>query len=149
MKSSGLFRVGRDAELRYLPNGDAVSNVSLAFNYGKKGEDGSRPTQWIEGSIFGKRAETLAPMLLKGSQHCFFLSDCHLETYEGKNGAGTKMVGRIDDVQLTARQDAPPARQAPPQQAQSSRPAQGSQRPAQRAAPKPADDWDDGSDIPF
>ena len=142
MKSSGLFRIGRDAELRYLTSGTAVCNVALAYNYGKKGDDGNRPTQWIEAAIFDKRAEVLAPMLLKGAQHVFHLSDLHIETYEGKNGQGTKLVGRVDDVELTDRRDAPQA------------PRQAAQRPAQpaRQAPRPAsgfDDLDDDGSIPF
>ena len=144
MKSSGLFRIGRDAKLRHLTSGVAVCNVTLAYNYGKKGDDRNRPTQWVEAAIFDKRAEVLAPMLLKGAQHVFHLSDLHIETYEGKNGPGTKLVGRVDDVELTDRRDAPPA---PRQAAQ--RPAQ----PARQAPPRQGssgsgfDDMDD--DIPF
>lgn len=144
MKSSGLFRIGRDAELRHLASGVAVCNVSLAYNYGKKGDDNNRPTQWIEAAIFDKRAEALAPMLLKGAQHVFHLSDLHIETYEGKNGPGTKLVGRVDDVELTDRHDAP---QAPRQAAQ--RPAQPARQapPRQGSAGSGFDDMDDS--IPF
>ena len=142
MKSSGLFRIGRDAELRYLTSGAAVCNVALAYNYGKKGEDNNRPTQWIEAAIFDKRVAALAPMLLKGAQHVFHLSDLHIETYEGKNGPGTKLVGRVDDVELTDRRDAP---QAPRQAAQRpAQPAQQAQRPASGF-----DDLDDDGSIPF
>lgn len=146
MKSSGLFRVGRDAETRFLPDGTAVANVSIAFNFGKQGQDGKRPTQWIDAAIFGKRAEVLAPMLLKGSQHVFHLSDLHIETFQGKNGEGHKMVGRVDDVELTDRRDgAPPVQQRPaPQPA----PRQAApQAPAPRAS-SGFDDLDD-QDIPF
>ena len=38
----GMARLGRDAELRYTPNGDAVCNLSLAFSYGKKDDSGRR-----------------------------------------------------------------------------------------------------------
>lgn len=159
-KTSGLFRVGRDCELRFLQDGTAVTNVSLAFNYGTKDQSGNRLTQWIEGALFGKRAETLAPMLTKGSQHVFHLSDCHIETFVKADGTQSfKMVGRVDDVELTDRRDqAPqqqPQRQAAPQpqrapQTQRQAPApqarpQGYQ-PAPRA-PGGFDDMDD--DIPF
>lgn len=139
MKSSGLFRIGRDAEIRYLPDNTAVANVSLAFTHGKKDQEGNRQTQWIDAAMFGQRAETLAPMLLKGSQHVFHLSDCHIETFEGKNGTGHKMSARIDDVELTDRRDAPQgqqqARQAAPQQRQAPAPQQRQQAP-QRQAPQ-------------
>ena len=148
MKSSGLFRVGRDAETRFLPSGVAVCNVALAYNYGKKGEDGNRPTQWIEAAIFDKRAETLGPMLTKGSQHVFHLSDLHIETYEGENGTGTKLVGRVDDVELTDRKGATDApRAAAPRTAQPARPAA---QPQRQAAPMPSSGFDDmDGDIPF
>jgi single-strand DNA-binding protein len=147
MKSSGLFRIGRDAEIRYLPEGKAVCNLSLAFNYGKKGQDGSRPTQWIDAVLFGDRATILAPMLLKGAQHVFHLSDAHIETYTTKDGAqGSKMSARVDDVELTDRRDA--------QQGQQNQAAPRPAPPQQRPAPKPGaiagggfDDMD--SDIPW
>jgi single-strand DNA-binding protein len=161
MKSSGLFRVGRDAELRFLPDGKAVCNISLAFNFGKKGQDGNRPTQWIDGALFGLRAETLAPMLTKGSQHVFHLTDAHIETYQTKDGTqGSKMSAIIDDVELTDRRDAPQGQQN--QAAQGGRsyqpqPSQQRQAPPQRQAPQqrqaaPAggsgfDNMDD--DVPF
>ena len=64
---TGAFRLGRDAELRYTPGkNEPVINLALAFNWGQKGEDGNRPSQWIEASLWGKRAEALAPYLLKG-----------------------------------------------------------------------------------
>lgn len=126
MKANGLARLGRDAELRHLNNGDAVVNLALAFSYGKKGEDGSRPTQWLDAAMFGKRAETLAQYLTKGSMINVYVSDVHIETYEGRQGSGHKLVARVDDIELVpngnkqdqqsaSQRPAPqPARQAPP-----------------------------------
>lgn len=160
MKSSGLFRVGRDAELRRTQAGQSVANVSLAFNYGRKGEDGNRPTQWIDASIFGQRAEVLAPMLTKGSQHVFHLSDLHIETYEGRNGTGHKLVAFVDDVELTDRRrdDQAQQPQAPRQPApqQNQRPttngyqdARGGGAPRQTAPAHTSSGFDDMEDIPF
>jgi single-strand DNA-binding protein len=130
-KTSGLYRVGRDCELRYLNDGTAVANISLAFNHGTKDQDGNRKTQWVEGSLFGKRAEVLAPFLLKGSQHVFHLSDAHIETYRKADGSeGFKMAARVDDVELTDRRDAPQAQRQQPQAAPR-------QAPPQRQAPQP------------
>ena len=67
MKAFGLARIGRDAEIRHTAGGDAVASLSLAFTYGRKGEDGKRPTQWVDASLWGKRAEALAQYLTKGS----------------------------------------------------------------------------------
>lgn len=123
MKTIGLARLGRDAELRYMPDGTAVANLALAVNYGKRGEDGNRPTQWIDASLWGKAAEALAEFMVKGSLHCFTLSDIHIETYEGRSGTGYKLVARVDGVELGPRPNEPQGQQAPaqrqaPQQAQ-------------------------------
>lgn len=92
---TGIARLGRNAETRFTTNGDAVANLALAFNYGKRGEDGNRPTQWIDGSLWGKRAEALAQHLIKGTAVYVALEDIHIETYEGKNGSGAKLVARV------------------------------------------------------
>lgn len=139
MKTIGMARLGRDAEIRYTPGGDAVCNLSLAVNYGQKGQDGNRPTQWIDASLWGKRAEALAQYLVKGSVHCFTLEDVHLETYQGKNGEGVKMVARVLDVELGPRVGGEQPAAQPAQRQAPSQPA---------ARPKPAPQSDD-DDIPF
>ncbi len=54
-------QLGKDAEVRFLPNGDPVSNFSIADSQGKNKE-----TIWWACQLFGKRAESLAPYLVKG-----------------------------------------------------------------------------------
>src|SRR3546814_4735293 len=44
---TGLMRLGRDAELKYTAGGDAIANLALAYNYGKK-ENGKQPSQRSE-----------------------------------------------------------------------------------------------------
>jgi single-strand DNA-binding protein len=100
MKASGIARIGKDVEVRYSPNGDAIANISLAFSYGKKQSDGKRATQWVDATLFGKRAESLAPYLKKGGQIVAYLSDVNVQTYESKNNQGVKLVGKIDDLEL-------------------------------------------------
>jgi single-strand DNA-binding protein len=103
MKASGLARIGKDAEVRFTPGGTAVANVSLAFTYGKKGEDGKRPTQWVDASIWGQRAEPMAPYLLKGKQIVAYLEDVHLQTYtKGDGTQNTKMVARLADLEFVS-----------------------------------------------
>lgn len=141
MKAQGLARLGKDAEIRYLPNGDAVANLALAFSYGKKDESGKRPTQWVDATLWGKRAEALAQYLTKGTQVVAYLENVRIETYEGKNGQGSKLVANVADLELIAGNSAQqPAKPAP--------------RPAPAPAPKPSSgsgfsDMDDESDIPF
>lgn len=137
MKTIGLARLGKDAEVRYAPSGDAVANLSLAFNYGKADSDGKRPTQWINASLWGKRAESLAPYLTKGSLHCFTLSEIHIEAFEGQNGTFHNLVARVDDVQLGPKSGDAPAGERDARSASG-----GASRPARQPV-------DDSEDIPF
>ncbi len=136
---TGIFRLGRDAEVRYTQNGDAVCSLSLAYSYGRKGDDGKKPTQWVDATLWGKRAESLSSYLTKGSLIYACISEIHIEEFEGKNGHGVKLAGRIDDLEFAGGNSG-----EQPQQQQ--------RRPQQRPAPKPRQqaaesDFDD--DIPF
>jgi single-strand DNA-binding protein len=138
MKANGLARIGKDAEVRYTPGGAAVANVSLAFTYGKKGDDGKRPTQWVDASLWGQRVESLAPYLTKGKQIVAYLEDVHIQTYtKGDGTQASKMAARIADLEFVAggeQTESQPRQQPKPQAAPQS---QGSG----------FDDMDD--DIPF
>ncbi len=125
-KMHGLARIGKDAELRYTQGGEPVANVSLAFTYGKKGDDGKRPTQWVDASIWGKRAESMGAYLLKGKQIVAYLEDVHLQTYtKGDGTTNTKMVARLADLEFVSDgSDHKPTQK--PQSAQQSKPAKGS-----------------------
>lgn len=110
-----LVRLGRDAELRYTAQGKAVCTLACAFDvgYGEK-----KRTQWIEGALWEKRAEALHPHLLKGKQIHVVFDDLNVEIFEGKNGFGAKLKGRIVDVQLAGgaseAQSLPQAAKQPP-----------------------------------
>ena len=141
MKSFGLARLGRDAEIRTTSQGESVATLALAFSYGRKGSDGKRPTQWVDAALWGKRAEALAPYLLKGGLVSVSLEDVHIETFTSQKGDGHKLAGRVIDVELAGggeRTAAPAPRQAP------------APRPAPAAAPMGSgfEDMDDDS-IPF
>jgi single-strand DNA-binding protein len=140
MKANGLARIGKDAEVRYTPGGAAVANVSLAFTYGKKGDDGKRPTQWVDASLWGQRVESLTPYLTKGKQIVAYLEDVHIQTYtKGDGTQNTKMVARLADLEFVSdNSDHKPTQK--PQSAPQSRPA-----PAPQGSG--FDDMDD--DIPF
>lgn len=147
MKMIGLARLGRDAEVRRTPGGDAVCNLSLAYVCGRK-KDGDQyaPSQWIDASLWGNQAEALAQYLTKGSVHCFVLADVHAEEYTDKdNYVQTKLVARVDSVELGPRSGDTPAseRQSGGSTGQR-RTAEGAARPQSNQADLPADD-----DIPF
>lgn len=133
MKTFGLARIGRDVEVRHTAQGEAVASLALAFNYRNKGE---KATQWVEASLWGKRAEALAPYLRKGGLIAVTVDDVHIETYVGKNGTGTKLVGRVSDVELGGGGQEP---------AEQTKPVSTAPKPV--AASSGFDDMD--SDVPF
>lgn len=61
--------LGRDPELRYTPQGNAVCNFSVATNEKKKDKTGDMQdvTTWFRITLWGKQAETASKYLTKGS----------------------------------------------------------------------------------
>ena len=84
---TGIYRLGRDAELRTTTGGTQILSLALAYSYGRKGDDGRRPGQWVDASLFGPRAASLADYLQKGSQIYATLSDVHVRTYQKNDGS--------------------------------------------------------------
>jgi single-strand DNA-binding protein len=62
--------LGRDPEMRYLPNGTPVTNFSVATNRRWTGSDGQQQeeTAWFRISTFGRQAEVCNQYLSKGRQ---------------------------------------------------------------------------------
>lgn len=142
-------RVGRDAELRFTPNGDPLINLALACDYGRKGQDGKKPTQWVDLTIWGKQAEALTPYLVKGQQVQFIGDDAHIEIFKRSDGTeGSKLVARAIVVKLVG--SAPQSQgqqQSQPQRQQAPRQQQNARQQPQQQAPTDYDSFDD--DIPF
>jgi single-strand DNA-binding protein len=61
-------RVGRDAEMRYTPNGNAVTTFSVAVNreYTKGDGEKVKETLWIRTTVWGKMAEVCNMYVKKG-----------------------------------------------------------------------------------
>jgi single-strand DNA-binding protein len=64
-----IGNLGRDPETRYLPSGDAVTNVSIATSEKWKDKSGEMQehTEWHRVAFFGKLAEIAGEYLKKGS----------------------------------------------------------------------------------
>jgi len=62
--------LGRDPEMRYLPNGQAVTNLNVATNRTYKDSSDQKvvETAWFRVSVWGARAETTNQYLKKGSK---------------------------------------------------------------------------------
>ncbi|MBM1194213.1 single-stranded DNA-binding protein [Pseudomonas weihenstephanensis] len=168
---------GQDPEVRYLPNGNAVTNLSLATSEqwtDKQTGQKVEKTEWHRVSMFGKVAEIAGEYLRKGSQ---VYIEGKLQTREWeKDGIKRYTTEIVVDMQGTMQllggrpqgdqqnqgggnnyqqqQSAPrqqAQRPAPQQQQQQQQQPQRDSRPApQQQAPQPAPDFDSfDDDIPF
>ncbi|GIU37621.1 single-stranded DNA-binding protein [Shewanella schlegeliana] len=76
MASRGVNKVilvgnlGQDPEVRYMPNGNAVANITVATSESWKDQQGQQQerTEWHRVVMFGKLAEITGEYLRKGSQ---------------------------------------------------------------------------------
>ena len=66
-----MGNLGQDPETRYMPSGEAVTNLSIAttdkWKDKESGEQRER-TEWHRVSFFGRRAEVIAEYFRKGDQ---------------------------------------------------------------------------------
>ena len=117
----------RDAELKYLPNSDAIANFSIADNQG--GRD-KQAIFWNCG-LYGKRAESLAQYLTKGQAVTVTGSVSEREWTDKEGNKRKSMDVRVNDVALQGgRKDAEPQEE-------------------RRQAPRPAPVNIDSDDLPF
>ena len=65
-----IGNLGRDPETRYLPNGDAVTSISIATTETWKDKNGEKQekTEWHRVSLFRRLGEIAGEYLKKGSQ---------------------------------------------------------------------------------
>ncbi len=159
---------GRDPEVRYLPSGQAVANVSLATTSRRKDQqtgDTIEDTQWHRITFYDKLAEIVGEYVKKGDP-IYIEGRLKYGKYTDNNGVEKntcdivatemKMLGsrdRQDQGQdQGAQRQAPPAqgqqRQAPPQRGGQA--PRGGQQPARQAPPRPSSGFDDmDDDIPY
>ncbi|MBL4835300.1 MAG: single-stranded DNA-binding protein [Pseudomonas sp.] len=155
-----IGNVGGDPEVRYLPNGNAVANITLATSDSWKdkqtGQQQER-TEWHRVVFFGRIAEVVGEYVRKGSK---MYIEGRLQTREWeKDGVKRYTTEIVVDIggQMQLLDGKPqggeqgmaprPQQQRPPQQS-NQRPAQ--QAPQQSAPQQPAPDYDSfDDDIPF
>lgn len=89
--------LGRDAELRDTSGGTAVLNFSVASNTKRNGEDS---VTWVRCAIFGKRAESLAEYLSKGTRVAC-MGTLELREFEKRGGgSGQSLEMNCTDIEL-------------------------------------------------
>ncbi len=100
-------RAGADAELRHH-DGSPVLSLRLAVDTGK----GS--AMWLNGSMWGPRAETLAPMITKGTKLIISGALSQREFTARDGSKGTSLEVRINELDFAGpRQDAASEEPAP------------------------------------
>jgi single-strand DNA-binding protein len=162
-----IGNLGKDPEVRYMPSGSAICNVTVATSRqwkNKESGDKMEETEWHRVSLFDRQAEIAGEYLKKGSS-VYFEGRLKTRKWTDKEGVERYTTEIIADVMqlLGSRQGAGSAggdeegggggggyseRNAPQQrsaQAPAARPA-----PAPRPAPKAATGFDNmDDDIPF
>jgi single-strand DNA-binding protein len=153
-----IGRLGKDPETRYMPNGEAVTNATLATSENWKDKSGVKQekTEWHNLTFYRKLAEIAGEYLKKGSM-IYVEGKLQTRKWQDKEGKdryttdivvnemtmlGGKSTGGNFEVVEEQQQSAPqrsaaPARSAPPAPSPSSGASQG----------RSFDNFDD--DIPF
>ncbi len=82
-----IGNVGSDPEMRYTPNGKAVTSFRMATNYRYSGPDGERKeeTEWFRVNVWGKQAESCNQFLSKGKR-VYVEGRLHSRSWEGQDG---------------------------------------------------------------
>lgn len=90
-------RVGRDAELRSTQGGEKVLGFTVANDVGFGDR---KTTQWVDCSLWGKRAEALANYVKKGDK-ITVSGELKLEDFQRRDGSqGSKLSVRVAEIEL-------------------------------------------------
>ena len=154
-----IGRLGDTPEVKYMPNGNAVANFSIAVSKSWKDQQGQKQekTEWVRCTAYRKLAEIIGEYLRKGSQ--VYISGSQetrkWQDQQGQDRYTTEII--VDQMQMlggksesnqgsqqnSGYQQRPPARQQP--QAQGQNVAQGSMQKPPMTEPN----FDLDSEIPF
>ena len=155
--------LGDDPIVKYMPNGNAVANITVATSESWKDQQGQQQerTEWHRVVIFGKLAEIAGEYLRKGSQ---VYLEGKLQTRKWKDQSGQDrystevVIDQSGSMQMLGSKpkDAGQSKgQQSAQQRPAEKPAPAYQAPQQGYSPAPqpnfTPDLDEGwdSDIPF
>jgi len=149
--------LGRDPETRYMPNGEAVTNVTIATSDNwtdKASGEKKEATEWHRVTFYRRLAEVAGEYLKKGSQ-IYVEGKLRTRKWQDKEGQDRYTTEVIADVMqmLGARGGAASGEDAGPAPGYGSRGAEEGGKPAPRAAAgakKSATTFEDmDDDIPF
>ena len=134
-----IGRLGKDVETRYMTDGKAVANFSIAVGSSWKSKDGEKQesTEWINLVAYDKLAEICSQYLTKGSQVYVSgkMKTRKWQDKEGKDRYTTEII--VNELQMIGgKQDGGQAVNTPPDK---------TEKPYQQAAG--GDELE--SDLPF
>ena len=141
--------LGADPETRYMPSGEAVTNIRVATTErwkDKQSGEMKEATEWHRISFFGRLAEVAGEYLKKGSQ-VYVEGSLRTRKWQDKEGQDRYSTEiRADEMKMLGRREGGGDPRSQPADA---KPAE-SRAPASGAAKKPAGKFDDlEDDIPF
>ena len=144
-----IGNLGADPETRYLPSGDAVTNIRIATTDTWKDKSGEKQehTEWHRVAFFGKTAEIAGEYLKKGSP-VYVEGRIRTRKWQDKEGQerySTEIVA--DRMQLLGARGGGGAEPMAREPAAASAGAGGGGKPQQRKGGGAFDEMDD--DIPF
>src|SRR5262245_66636545 len=93
-----IGNLGRDPEVRYMPEGGAVTNISIATTETWKDKSGEKQerTEWHRVAFFGRLAEIAGEYLKKGSQ-VYVEGSLRTRKWQDKDGQDKYMTEIIAD----------------------------------------------------
>ena len=115
-----IGRLGRDPEVRYMPNGEAVCNFSVATSEKYTDKNGQRQeaTEWHNVTMYRKLAEIAGQYLKQGSQ-VYIEGKIKSRKYTDKNGVERTAYDIIaNELKMLGGNTQTPAQKPQPAQAQ-------------------------------
>jgi single-strand DNA-binding protein len=101
-----IGNLGNDPDIRTMPNGNKVANISLATTYSyKDGDNWADKTEWHKVVLFNHRADVADRFLKKGSK-IFVEGRLQTRSWEDKDGIkkySTEIVG--NDLLLLSKEE--------------------------------------------
>lgn len=154
-----IGNLGDDPEVRYMPNGDAVANLSVATSESWKDQQGKpqERTEWHKVTMYRKLAEIAGQYLRKGAQVYIEgkMQTRKWQDQQGNDRYTTEVIA--DKLQMlgggnSSNQDKPsraPQGGQQPQNTSGYNQQQPDPRQSQRKAPMQEPDFNYDDDIPF
>ena len=114
-KFIGIGNVGRSPEVRFMPDGKCVANISIAITERYKDKQGEQKevTEWVNIVFFGKLAEVVKEYVTQGQQ-IYVEGKLKTEKYEkdGVTKYSTKVIAETMKM-LGSKGDKPKTATAP------------------------------------